>query len=757
MDSHSENNPAALASRVINHTNKHIFLTGKAGTGKTTFLKHIIRYTHKKAVIVAPTGIAAINAGGTTIHSLFQLPFGNFIPVSISALNPNQAYRFTDPASLMRNMQMSAVKRAVLRELELLIIDEVSMLRSDLLDAIDTVLRSIRKRNQPFGGVQVLFIGDLLQLPPVVKDEEWQVLKNYYKSAYFFDAKVLQDENPLYIELQKVFRQSDDTFISLLNNLRSNSITAKDIELLNTFYKPSFKPAPEDNYVTLTTHNYKADKLNKDYLNELKGTSFFFKATVKDDFGESAYPVGPNLELKLGAQVMFVKNDPSGQQRFFNGKIGTVCFLSTDEIKVQFSDTPAPLAVETYEWQNVKYAVNEATNEIEETVGGTFSQYPLKLAWAITIHKSQGLTFDKAIVDIGQAFAPGQVYVALSRLRSLNGLVLASEVNFKAIEQDQKVTSFSGTQPKENELDFIIKKEENTFLRNYLSTCFDITGFEKAVTDHLETYTKDETRSIKQRSRSWALELKTTIEPVKNHADAFVRQLNGILQHPGDEQFVLLGTRVKAASDYFLPIFKKISDIIFKQLEEIKEEKKIKAYLHELLDLETFCYEQQKRIRKAEVLTDALLYKKEFTAESVSHITNDQLRVKQIKALLTTSITSKLKPGQKPQGEKKKKEKQEKPDTKAITFNLYKEGKTIEEIAALREFTISTIAGHLVQYVAKGELNVSEFVDDKKSEQVIAVAKELDSFQAGVIKTALGEKFSYTEIKFAIAGYLADK
>lgn len=381
--------PAEIASKFINQTNKNVFLTGKAGTGKTTFLKQIIQLTHKRAVIAAPTGIAAINAGGVTLHSLFQLPFGGFIPVVGS--NTRTDIRMNDPASMIRGMQMNDRKRKLLKSLDLLIIDEVSMLRADLLDAIDTVLRHVRRKNLAFGGVQVLFIGDLLQLPPVVRDEEWNILRSFYKSIYFFDAQVLQREKPVYIELDKIYRQADDRFISLLNNLRNNSVTDDDVALLNGYYKPGFRSSEKDKYITLTTHNLKAETLNKEFLQQLKTRSRFFEADIEDEFSEGAYPVEKNLELKEGAQVMFVKNDPTGAQRFFNGKIAVISSITDDGIEVRFEDSTQPLPLERYTWENVKYVLDEATNEITEKIVGTFTQYPVKLAWAITVHKSQGL------------------------------------------------------------------------------------------------------------------------------------------------------------------------------------------------------------------------------------------------------------------------------------------------------------------------------------------------------------------------------
>ncbi|MBK8599372.1 MAG: AAA family ATPase [Flavobacterium sp.] len=433
---------AKYTLQFINQTQRSIFLTGKAGTGKTTLLREIIQTTHKNTVVVAPTGIAALNASGVTIHSMFQLPFGGFIPDTI-APHFSDFVKFETKSTLMRHFKMSGLKKAVIRNMELLIIDEVSMLRSDLLDAIDFTMQSIRKNRMPFGGVQVVYIGDLLQLPPVVKDEEWSVLKRYYKGKFFFHSHVVQNNPPIYIELSKIFRQSDDAFISILNNLRNNEITKKDVEKLNAYVQPHFDLKSNQGYITLTTHNAKADAINQQSLVDLKGKLVTYLPEIVGDFPDKIYPVDAQLELKVGAQVMFVKNDLSFNKQYFNGKMGVVQSLSAEEILVNFPEENVSIAVEKYEWQNIRYTVNEMTKEIEEEVLGTFVHYPIKLAWAITVHKSQGLTFDKAAIDVSQVFLPGQAYVALSRLRSLNGLVLLSPLRMNGISSDQDVMNYA--------------------------------------------------------------------------------------------------------------------------------------------------------------------------------------------------------------------------------------------------------------------------------------------------------------------------
>ncbi len=417
-----------FVEELVLYTDSHIFLTGKAGTGKTTFLKNLPLKTYKRMVVVAPTGVAAINAGGQTIHSFFQLPFG--------PLPPNAS---TITAQLHR---MKKQKLNLMRSLDLLIIDEISMVRADVLDAIDAVLRRVRRSQKPFGGVQLLMIGDVHQLAPVAKPEEWEVLSPYYDTPYFFGSQVLRKTPYVCVELEHIYRQHDDDFITLLNKVRNNRMDADCVRLLNTRFKPDFKPKDNEGYITLTTHNYQADQINESKLEAIKEKPLKFKAVVHGTFPENTYPTKEELELKVGAQVMFVKNDPNPEKAFFNGKIGRLVDYDEDEGTLTVESEGEHIIVPRLKWQNMEYTINAENQEIEENEIGSFTQIPLRLAWAVTIHKSQGLTFDKVIVDAGQAFAHGQVYVALSRCTSLEGLVLKTRITSNALVNDYSVDQF---------------------------------------------------------------------------------------------------------------------------------------------------------------------------------------------------------------------------------------------------------------------------------------------------------------------------
>lgn len=739
---------AEIAAKFINYTSKHVFLTGKAGTGKTTFLHKLIKLTHKKAVICAPTGIAAINASGVTIHSLFQLPFGAFFPDAAGNLNnQNITFNFNTTRTIVKHMNMQGNKRRMLQELELLVIDEVSMLRADMLDAIDFALRYVRRnRNVPFGGVQLLFIGDLHQLPPVVKNDEWRVMAGFYKSIYFFDAFALQNNPPVYIELDKIYRQDDAVFIDLLNNLRNNQITPEDTALLRKHFKQDFKPSADENYITLTTHNNKADAINRERLTQLKTKSYFFDAKITGEFNEYAYPNEKSLELKVGAQVMFIKNDMTAEKRYYNGKIGIVHHIEKDVIEIELPEERTIIEVAPYTWENVKYKLNEATNEIAENVAGSFVQYPIKLAWAITVHKSQGLTFDKAIIDIGDAFAPGQAYVALSRLRSLKGLILTSHLRESGLQQDQNIYYFSSTKQAADVLTQQISVESYDFIRSYLLSAFDLNLVRYYMKEHIETFDKSEAKSTKQRHDGWTMDLYRHFQKITATADTFVNQLKNLFAQQTEHTLFNVSKRVEAALKYFNPLIKEISDKFLAQIESIKEEKGIKTYLTELLELEILVYEQLKKMHKSKALLLAIINGKEFSKADTDKLLNTAEREAQLqKAINLKGMAVKVRSA----AEKKKKE--PKIDTKSVSFDLYNQGKSLEEIAKERGFSIGTIEGHLAYYVSMQQLDVAKLVKPNKIKNITDAVESQKTKSMSAIRDFLGKDYSFGEIKLVLA------
>lgn len=740
--------PAEIAAKFVNYTSKHVFLTGKAGTGKTTFLRKLIQLTHKKAMICAPTGIAAINAAGVTIHSLFQLPFGAFFPDAAgSIINQHITFNFNTPRTMVKHLNMQGNKRRMIQELELLVIDEVSMLRADMLDAIDFSLRYIRRnKNVPFGGVQLLFIGDLHQLPPVVKNDEWRVMAGFYKSIYFFDALALQNNPPVYIELDKIYRQDDSVFIDLLNNLRNNQITPQDTTLLQQHFIQNFKPAADENYITLTTHNNKADAINRERLTQLTSKSYFFDAKVTGEFNEHAYPNDKSLELKVGAQIMFIKNDMTAEKRYYNGKIGVVHHIEKGVVEIELPEDKVVIQISPYTWENVKYKLNEATNEIEENVAGSFVQYPIKLAWAITVHKSQGLTFDKAIIDIGDAFAPGQAYVALSRLRSLKGLVLTSHLRESGLQQDQNIHYFSKTKQPAEVLDQQISAESYDFIRTYLLSAFDLNMVRYYFKEHMQTFDKSEAKSTKQRYDEWTMDLYKDFQKITATADTFINQLKNLFAQQTEHTLFNVSKRVQAAVKYFSPLIKEVSDKFLTQIEAIKEEKQIKTYLTELLELEIVIYEQLKKIHKSKALLQAIIDGKEFSKADTDALLNTVEREAQLKKAITLKgMALKVRTAT----EKQKKE--PKPDTKLISFELYEQGKTLAEIAKERGLSLGTIEGHLAYYVSTQQLDVTKLVKPNKIRNITDAVESQKTKSMATIREFLGKDYSFGEIKMVLA------
>lgn len=535
-----ENNPELqLAWQFIENTGTHLFLTGKAGTGKTTFLRRLKEQTPKRMVILAPTGIAAINAGGVTIHSFFQLSFAPFVPET--TFNSSQThYRF------------SKEKRNIIRSMDLLVIDEISMVRADLLDAIDSALRRYRDREKPFGGVQLLMIGDLQQLAPVVKENEWEMLKNYYETPYFFASRALRETVYMTIELKTVYRQSDTFFLSLLNKIRENQADDEVLNELNRRYQPGFRPRKEEGYIRLTTHNYQAQKVNDNELASLPGQTYSFRAEIDGTFPEYLYPADEILTIKAGAQIMFLKNDPSSEKRYYNGMIGEVAAVNDAGMIVRGKDNGDEFQLLPEEWGNYKYVLNEETKEITEEIEGTFRQYPIRLAWAITIHKSQGLTFERAIIDARNSFAHGQTYVALSRCKTLEGMVLESPLRREAIISDSTVDDFTKEVERNKPGNRQLHDMQKAYFFDLLSDLFNFYSLDQAYKRLLRLIDEDLYKLYPKQLAEYkelAPHIKEKIVEVSQRfRNQYTRLINGSDDYAADQG---LQERVRSGAGYF--------------------------------------------------------------------------------------------------------------------------------------------------------------------------------------------------------------
>ena len=538
----------ALADEFARFTAQSVFITGKAGSGKTTFLRRLREQCPKQTAVLAPTGVAAIHAGGMTLHSFFQLPFAPFLPTAVGRRAFFAAHR------------LNGTRRRVLRELETIIIDEVSMVRADLLDEVDAVLRRYRYRpDEPFGGVQMIFIGDLFQLSPVVQPEEWQLLSPYYGTPYFFQSRVLTESPPLYLEFDRIFRQKNASFIRLLNELRNGSLSSEGMRMLLSRYQPDFKPSAHKEYITLTTHNRRADAANDYEMSLLKGKKRRYSAQVKGLFPERIYPNDPELVLKKGAKVMFVSNDSSPLRRFYNGRIGCVTALDVHEIRVRCDGDEEDILVPLEVWRNVRYTVNPQTKQLEEEEIGTYTQYPLRLAWAITIHKSQGLTFDHVAVDAEEAFAPGQVYVALSRCTSLEGVVLLTPIRRNCLMMDRKVVAYTQAawQPAER-LQEHLDRSKRLYQQRMLLSVYDLrlcVGLAQSLYDE----TMKNEMAFNGEVQPYLSQLLQQVKELQPVADAFQRQLERL---SGEAEQAFRTERVKAARRYFSDRWKKLMELI---------------------------------------------------------------------------------------------------------------------------------------------------------------------------------------------------
>ncbi len=736
----NDNNEALHVIKFVNGTNRSVFLTGKAGTGKTTLLKNIVENTHKSVVIVAPTGIAALNAGGVTIHSMFQLPPSCFAP-ALTLEEGEIPFAIMPLKKVPREVsKMAGWKRQILRTMELLVIDEVSMLRADLLDAIDTALRSIRRRKDlPFGGVQVLFIGDMLQLPPIVKKEEWNFLKQYYQSMYFFDALVLQTAPPLVLELEKIYRQDDQLFIDILNNLRNNLFVQRDVNELNKHYIPNFVPPTKEPYIFITTHNKKADAINDEKLRKIKKESVLFHAEIQGTFPENIYPLNPNMELKVGAQIMFVKNDFEQGQNYYNGKIGEIHELTKEKISVIFHETGQIVKVDKYTWENTRYTLDKATGQIEEEVLGTFTTYPIKLAWAVTVHKSQGLTFKKAIIDISEAFAPGQIYVALSRLEALDGLVLSEPVVDNYPDQDKRVLSFTNNKESDVELDNIYKIELQRYIEQFVISNFNFEPLKEEFENQITQYEdlEEDSRSPKRYLKTSILELEPKIDHIVNVAKKFLVQLQNIINHRDND---MLRQRIQDSISYFEPLFDNISTSIYQIIANASSLRGTKQYITDLQTFELVFFNTEQKIKKCLRMLESALAGKSFDKKNLEITTDLETRKKMFAKKVTVSKKNSTASKYENKGY----------DTKEVTFLMYADGLSIDDIAKERGLTDKTIGKHLEYYLAEGELNITDFVPEDKIREISMVAAKKETKSLSSIKEDLPD-CDYQEIRFVLA------
>lgn len=699
----------------VEHTGTSIFLTGKAGTGKTTFLKTVKEKSSKRMIVVAPTGVAAINAGGVTIHSFFQLPPTPYIP----------------GATIRDRYDFSKVKRRIIASLDMLVIDEISMVRADLLDAVDTVLRRFRDRTQPFGGVQLLMIGDLQQLTPVVTAQDEAVLSRYYDTPYFFGSKALRQINYVTIQLTHVYRQQDPTFINILNHVRDGKPTVEDMNRLNDRCNPAFIPKQEDGYIRLTTHNRLADSYNENELLKLPGKRYVFKAEIKDEFPKANYPADENLILKQGAQVMFIKNDSSSKHEYYNGKIGHVVAISEKSITVKCPGDNNTINVEQDVWENTKYAINPEKKTIEPQVAGTFTQYPLRLAWAITIHKSQGLTFEHAIIDAGFSFASGQVYVALSRCKSLEGMVLASRIGMSSIFNDPRVTDYiSHQQQMAEESIQELPALKDAYFKEQLLDMFNFNllyGSEQMLNRTMIEFFRAFPRLCDYH--------RTVMENVKKKViDVAYKWLNIIRQTTPeglhDEAFL---KRVQRSADYFAAALKEqIPDLLDKTkmvngknkmgMEQLDE--RFKDFYLQYLSKEKML----DAMAEAPFTVAAYLQNKQEALMDAMDIIDPASRQPRHRTRRVSDNPYAEEPSpQKPRKERgERKPKAKKGESAIQSLVMFNQGQTIEQIAKERDLTVGTIMGHLASAVKVGKLSADKVIP---AEHVRAIRHALSQFE----------------------------
>lgn len=729
-----------VAVRFINSTCAHIFLTGKAGTGKTTFLRNLAERTHKPFAVVAPTGIAALNAGGVTIHSQFLLPLGSFIPGRNLPFGVGENGNFYTTETLTRRHPLNSARKQVLRSIELLVIDEVSMLRADLLDAVDARLKAARGNyRQAFGGVQLLLIGDLYQLPPVVKGSEAETLKEFYKTPWFYESRALQQAGFVYIELDKIYRQQDADFIRLLNNLRNNALTQEDIDLLNTRVQDPGDDTGE--VITLTTHNFKADNMNREALRKLEAQSHIFEATVDGEFPEHIYPVQSRLELKEGAQIMFVRNDSEGHA-YYNGKLATVKRISGGTVEVVMADSGEPFELKKERWENKRYAIDQDSKDLNEEVIGSFEQFPVRLAWAITVHKSQGLTFDRAVIDVRQAFADGQVYVALSRLRSMDGLILRERVPPSVISTDKSVMSFREQHHRPAALPAIMKESQRAFVGQVIDRTFDFHDVTKQIQYVIGNLSETVLKNVDD-ARPILEELRTTLLNEKDNTLRYRNQLHGLLQELKTPELL---ERLRKGSAYYAGILWNAVERLLTHRYGVLDQKRIKTYHNHLEELDQLFTKKMVEVAKIPLLAEAVLENRSEYNFDQTQDTFNQKRLALITALRELSSAIKTSP-KKRRGKSKK---ESSVPTVDITLEYYRKGMSIPDIAQERGLVPSTIEGHLGRAIIEGRLDIRDWITEEELKDISTAAARLpEGFGITDLFKAMKGKYSYGKLRAA--------
>ena len=687
------------------HTNRSIFLTGKAGTGKTTFLNEFVKKTKKKHIVVAPTGIAAINAGGVTIHSMFGLPLRTFIPTT-DRIDSNLGNNISD---LMQHFKYRKDKLKLLREIEIIIIDEVSMLRADVLDMMDFSLRFVRRNQQKFGGVQMLFIGDLYQLPPVVRDEHF--LGQYYKSPFFFESYALKEMPLITLELTTVYRQTDEKFLDILNNIRDGAVGDIDFETLNERYIPDFEPTDEP-YVYLTSHNRMADEINQKKIAALKGKPYFYSADIVGNFNENQYPNEEELQLKVGAQVMFIRNDASSEKRYFNGKLAEVMNLDDKEITVLIDGDDEVFKIKKETWEQKRYGL-DADKNITEDVLGSFQQYPIRLAWAVTIHKSQGLTFDRLIIDAGKSFASGQVYVALSRCRTLEGIVLKSKITPNVIFADRRVSKFQDETNANAKIDEILEVEKYDYSIKKVVSRLDCLWFKFSLEKWFNS-----TKTSKALDKNKAQYLYQHLKPkIENFGQVYQKFEKIMLQKThkfinGNEEWSEIETKAKGAVNFF---FTKVNLEVFQPLLDFYAENKGTKGLKE--------YNEDFRVFLDDLEDYLNDLKKVYLLEVPLFNTDNNISISTKVAKIPSHI---------------------------LSFQLFEEGKTIPEIAKERGLVTETIFGHLAKFAEQGLLDITRIFDKQKIKTFEKEFKKSSHETLNDWKKELPNDFEFNEIRLLL-------